>query len=205
METLDKFPRTPHLIWLGPGVPRDDKVLSESERAAFLTGPVVVEEKVDGANLGIYVSQEGTLAVQNRGALLESGKTSPQFEPLWSWLALRRNKLISCLGSRYALFGEWCFAKHSVRYPSLPDWFLGFDVLERKGGFFWDTATRNDFFSAAGIVPVPCIAAGSYSEKGLGAMLDKADSRLGAIKPEGLYLRKEIDGVGPAQLSGLID
>ena len=45
-----RFPHTPHLAWLGPGQPRDDKVLSPIETRAFLTGDVVVEEKVDGAS-----------------------------------------------------------------------------------------------------------------------------------------------------------
>ncbi len=46
-----KFPSTPHLATL-PGVDiRGDKVLSESERDAFLKHGLVVEEKVDGANL----------------------------------------------------------------------------------------------------------------------------------------------------------
>ena len=37
-----RFPHTPHLAWLGDGVPRDDKVLSDAEAEALLGARVVV-------------------------------------------------------------------------------------------------------------------------------------------------------------------
>jgi hypothetical protein len=44
MTDFFRFPHTPHLAWLGPGVPRDDKVLAPAEAQALLAGEVVVEE-----------------------------------------------------------------------------------------------------------------------------------------------------------------
>jgi hypothetical protein len=52
-DTFHKFPHTPHLFWLGDGKPRADKVMSPNEVAEFLTGELLVEEKVDGANMGL--------------------------------------------------------------------------------------------------------------------------------------------------------
>ena len=43
-----RFPRTPHLAWLGDALPRDDKLLSASEAHALLAEDVAVEEKLDG-------------------------------------------------------------------------------------------------------------------------------------------------------------
>lgn len=54
MSEFFRFPHTPHLAWLGKGESRDDKVLSQAEAKAFLAGPVLLEEKVDGANLGFF-------------------------------------------------------------------------------------------------------------------------------------------------------
>ena len=66
-----RFPHTPHLAWLGKGTPRDDKVLSPAEVDDFLKYPkVVIEEKLDGANMGISISSEGEVRVQNRGQYL---------------------------------------------------------------------------------------------------------------------------------------
>ena len=62
-----RFPRTPHLAWLGDALPRDDKLLSASEARALLAEDVAVEEKLDGANLGISVGADGKLRAQNRG------------------------------------------------------------------------------------------------------------------------------------------
>lgn len=50
-----RFPHTPHLAWLGTVPPRSDKVLAEDEVANLLAKEVVVEEKVDGANIGFSV------------------------------------------------------------------------------------------------------------------------------------------------------
>ncbi|MFX8075086.1 RNA ligase family protein, partial [Acinetobacter baumannii] len=70
MTDFFRFPHTPHVAWLGAGQPRDDKVLSPPEVAALLSGEVIVEEKVDGANLGLSLGEGGTLRAQNRGQYL---------------------------------------------------------------------------------------------------------------------------------------
>ena len=61
MTDFFRFPHTPHLAWLGEGTPRDDKVLSSHEAAALLAGEVVVEEKLDGANVGLSLDPDGGL------------------------------------------------------------------------------------------------------------------------------------------------
>ena len=44
-----RFPHTPHLAWLGTGPVRDDKVVTTQEAKTFLSQPVAIEEKIDGA------------------------------------------------------------------------------------------------------------------------------------------------------------
>lgn len=72
MSTFYRFPHTPHLAWLGVGEPRDDKVLPASEAEALLARDVVVEEKLDGANLGFSIAGDGRLQAQNRGQYLQA-------------------------------------------------------------------------------------------------------------------------------------
>ncbi|NQU64128.1 MAG: hypothetical protein HQ517_07580 [SAR324 cluster bacterium] len=50
-----KFLSTPHLLTLAGVDIQGDKVLSESERNDFLLHELVIEEKLDGANLGLTV------------------------------------------------------------------------------------------------------------------------------------------------------
>ena len=70
MTDFFRFPHTPHIAWLAAGVPRDDKLLSPAEATELLAGEVVLEEKLDGANLGFSVSPEGQVRAQNRGQYL---------------------------------------------------------------------------------------------------------------------------------------
>lgn len=188
-EPLLKFPRTPHLRWLASGSPRDDKLLSESEMWEFLSNPLIVEEKIDGANLGISVDSDGRIAVQNRGTWLGE-RAHPQFSPLWPWLNSRKSTLIEALGQNLILFGEWCFAVHSVRYSALPDWFVAFDVLDRSTGVFWTCERRNDLCARIGIKTVPELCRGTKSFEELRGLLE-GPSLFGAPNREGLYLRVE--------------
>lgn len=192
MPPFFRFPHTPHLAWLGSGAPRDDKVLSAGEAAALLNQDLVVEEKVDGANLGLSVSEDGELLAQNRGTWLERGSAHPQFRPLWPWLTQHQQALTDALWPTLILFGEWCHAVHSTRYDRLPDWFLGFDVYDRELGSFWDSERRNVLLSALALHPVPRIGRGSYDLRSLTAEL--GESALGSAPREGLVVRHESGG-----------
>jgi hypothetical protein len=151
-ESFHKFPHTPHLLWLGAGSPREDKVLKSAEISEFLSGEVVVEEKVDGANLGISLGPDGRLRVQSRGHYLASGRSHDQWNPLWPWLAERRDILENGLSGGLMLFGEWCCARHTVPYDALPDWFLGFDIFELGLRRFWSVDRRNAWLHERGLV-----------------------------------------------------
>src|SRR5690606_22108083 len=140
--------------WLGSGKPRGDKVLANDEVEALLAGEVVVEEKVDGANIGFSISQDGEVRVQNRGQYLDRAHAHAQFQPLWSWLPSRKAALADALYPDLILFGEWCFAVHSVAYDRLPDWFLGFDVYDWSVNGFWDTRRRDELLTAVGLAGV---------------------------------------------------
>lgn len=184
-----RFPHTPHLAWLGRAQPRDDKVLSPAEVAGILRDEVLVEEKVDGANVGISVDEEGELRAQNRGSYLEPTSAHPQFKLLFRWLARRRDVLTEALFPDLMLFGEWCWAVHSVRYTRLPDWFLAFDVYDRAQERFWSAARRDELVRSLGLELVPRLDEGHFSLTELRAMLGK--SRLSDGPAEGLYVRRD--------------
>lgn len=115
-----RFPHTPHIAWLGEGTPRDDKVLSPAEVQSLLAEEVVVEEKLDGANLGFSVAPDGSLRAQNRGQYLTEPHVG-QFSRLSSWIAQHSDALLGALSPDLILFGEWCAARHSLDYDTLPD------------------------------------------------------------------------------------
>ena len=51
---------------------------------------------------------------------------------------------MACSGG-LILYGEWCYAKHTVPYDALPDWFLGFDIFEVASHRFWPADRRNEW------------------------------------------------------------
>jgi hypothetical protein len=189
-EKFFKFPRTPHLWWPLERAPKDDHVLDTAAAEEFLSADVIVEEKVDGANLGISVDGHGEIRAQNRGSWLERGAPS-QFHPLWAWISQKTPSLLKVLSGDRIMFGEWCFAVHSIFYDRLPDWFLGFDMYEASNGKFWSTARRDEFLRRAGLCVVPRIFTGRISLADLQRILQLEPSRLGSSPIEGLYVRRE--------------
>ncbi|MGC1955855.1 MAG: RNA ligase family protein [Gammaproteobacteria bacterium] len=185
-EDFFKFPSTPHLATL-PGVDiRGDKVLTESERNEFLRHELTVDEKVDGANLGISFDSEGNIRAQNRGAYLHL-PGSGQWKKLGEWLALRTDVLFEHLSDRYILFGEWCYAQHSVFYDRLPDWFLAFDIFDRESRRFLSSARRDRLLEKMSLAKVPCLGRGRFSYPELKKLLSQ--SKLTDQPAEGIYLR----------------
>lgn len=189
-EGFSKFPRTPYLWWPLNRVQRDDRVLSTADVRQFLSADVVVEEKIDGANVGLSLDEHGAIQAQNRGSWI--GRTEhSQFQPLWSWSSRRQTALAEVLQYDRIIFGEWCFATHSVRYDQLPDWFLGFDVYDRNARRFWSTQRRNEILKLIGISLVPHLYSGRINIADLKRMLNSEQSRVGTGPVEGLYIRRE--------------
>lgn len=193
MDAFYRFPHTPHIAWLGGGKPREDKVLDRAEVNRLLAEDVVVEEKVDGANLGFSTDERGKLQAQNRGRYLDLDAPVGQWKPLKSWLASRHHALVDALWPDLTLFGEWCYAVHSVHYTHLPDWFLAFDVYDRARGEFWSADRRNELVRGLGIATVPELGRGHQTLESLAKSL--ARSRLTDGPAEGLYVRQEVNGV----------
>ena len=191
-KDFHKFPHTPHLFWLGESLPRDDKILKPDETADFLSVELVIEEKVDGANLGLSIGPQGELRAQSRGNYLVQGHCHAQWNPLWPWLAESRESLEEGLCGGLVLFGEWCYARHTVPYDALPGWFLGFDMYEVTTGKYWTVDRRNEWLRQRCIASVPEVARGNFLKKQLQALLGR--SHVGHVPMEGLYLRREFDG-----------
>ncbi len=158
----------------------------------MLAHAVDVEEKIDGANLGISFDENGSIRFQNRGNWLK-GKLTGQWERLRGWIAEHESSMRIHLPQNHILFGEWCYAKHSVYYDRLPDWFVAFDVYDTTTQQFWSTQRRDSMLQSVGIIPVPKIGMGLFSLKELTKMLYKP-SAFGNETREGIYIRHAQDG-----------
>lgn len=190
MSDFFRFPHTPHIAWLGDGTPRDDKVLSKSEADQLLSHTLIIEEKVDGANLGFSVGSDGVVRAQNRGQYLLRPFMG-QFARLNEWLAIHEEALFDALGESLVLFGEWVAAVHSLEYPNLPDYFLVFDVYDRNERRFWSTKRRNVLAARLGLRTVHPLGVGDYRLNALKQMIANTPSAYRDGACEGIYLRHE--------------
>lgn len=190
MTDFFRFPHTPHLAWLGKGTPRDDKVLSRAEAAALLDGEVVVEEKLDGANLGISLAPDGGLRAQNRGQYL-APPFGGQFSRLPAWLVMHESGLLAVLQPALILFGEWCAARHSLHYDRLPDLWLLFDVYDRDAGRFWSVERRDALATTAGLRCVPRLAQGRFRLEQLKRLVANERSHSADGPLEGAVVRQD--------------
>lgn len=190
MHEFFGYPHVPHLVWIGDKEPRDDKVLSAREAEGLLANAVVIEEKIDGANLGFSLGPDGSLRAQNRGQYLHE-PFARQFSRLNSWLMTHGEALQFSLTPNLIVFGEWCAARHSLDYDALPDWWLVFDVYDREAAKFWSSTRRDDWASCAGLQPIASVNRGRFTLQQLTSLLDRSQSQYRHGLMEGIVIRAE--------------
>jgi len=140
---LHKYPRTRHLQ--GSRLQPGDEDLEQAPWTSLADQWLVIEEKIDGANAGISFDSGGRLFLQSRGHFLTGGAREKHFALFKTWASRHRGRFWEVLGSRYLMYGEWVFAKHTIFYDRLPHYFLEFDVFDRSSGAAWSSAARRHF------------------------------------------------------------
>ncbi|CAM2005202.1 RNA ligase family protein [Acanthopleuribacter pedis] len=150
-----KYPRTRHLH--GSRLQPGDEDLSQVPLTHLVGKTLVLEEKMDGANAGISFDSDGNLLLQSRGHYLTGGYRERHFNLFKTWAAAHQQALWECLGDHHVLYGEWCYAKHTVYYDQLPHYFLEFDILDSRDGRFLDTPSRHAALAGSPVVSVPVL------------------------------------------------
>lgn len=111
-----KYNRTFHLPW-SPGATNDDKI---ADSVSYLINTtIVITEKIDGSNTSL--ESQGCFARTHSG---------PPSHPSFDGLKALHAEIRHDIPDNFQLFGEWCYAKHSIAYNELPDYFLLFGVRE---------------------------------------------------------------------------
>lgn len=200
-DNFIKYPRTPHLF--GSTGTADDKHLSRKDSERLATDPsLIVEEKLDGTNVGIHFTTAGRMVLQCRGHEITEGM-HPQYDLFKQWTSVKRPLLGRLLGGRFILYGEWLYAKHSVQYRALPHYFFEFDIYDKDAGRFLDLATRLRMLEGTGLHTVPIVHRGPATREQLETLIQRsafdsvfenpATGRPDALM-EGLYVRTEAAG-----------
>jgi len=220
MESIRKYPRTRHIE--GSRLQAGDEDLSAVSFATLAGRNLVVEEKMDGANCGVSFSASGELRLQSRGHYLTGGPREKHFNLFKQWATRHAAMLYEVLGTRYVMYGEWLYAKHTVYYNALPHYFMEFDILDTREDQFLSTSRRREMFAGRPLVSVAVLGEGIYTKlKDLTSLIgpslflteghiaelgDRAEElgldRLRALKEtdcstamEGLYIKVEEQGI----------
>jgi hypothetical protein len=196
-----KYPRTPHLF--GSKGTDDDKHLGRKESEAFIADlSLIVEEKIDGTNVGIHFTTRGRMVLQCRGHEITEGM-HPQYDLFKQWTSVKRPVLEAMLSGRFILYGEWLYAKHSVHYRALPHYFFEFDIYDKDAAQFLDLATRLQMLDGTGLHTVPVLHHGPATAEELRALIGPSAFDSAFDNPvtgrtdhlmEGLYVRTEACG-----------
>lgn len=111
-----KYNRTLHLPW-SEGASNDDKIAADV--STLLRHKVIITEKVDGSNTSLEAT--GCFARTHAG---------PPTHASFDGLKALHASLKHSIPDSYQIFGEWCFALHSILYDKLPSYFLMFAIRD---------------------------------------------------------------------------
>lgn len=134
---------------------RRNKWMNNLNGMKFTEKEAVMTEKMDGGNACItsdkvYARTHGHEANHVTFDLLKKR---------------HREELMHKIPNNLAVYGEWAYAKHSIKYTQLPDYFLVFAVfnMEEDRWFNWDSVKK--VADNLDLPTVPVIRRGSFSEE----------------------------------------
>ena len=99
---------------------------------------------------------------------------------------------MNLLQEEYILFGEWLFHTHTVVYDQLPDWFLAFDIWNKRAHQFIPFDDMCKLTQQMGLVHVPILYNG-FVERESDLLAFITTSHFGSEQMEGVVLHS-IDG-----------
>lgn len=156
---LPEYPSIPHLPWK-PNTTRADRVATLAESSIiFIAAAVSVQEKCDGASVGI-AWVDGHPLVRNSNHILRkgfTGKKTPakqQFSSIWGWIYDHRY-CFEKLPDTVVVYGDWMIQQHGLEYDLLPDWLLTYDLYDYSVGRFLPPVEACNLLATAGFRVVP--------------------------------------------------
>lgn len=154
-----KYPRTYHLPW-SPGVNKDDRVKDNVNE--FIDTEVVVTIKMDGENTSMYSNYIHARSIDFSN------------HPSRSWVKALHNRIAYEIPEGWRICGENLFAKHSIQYDNLEDYFLVFSIWnERNVCLNWqETVEISDMLN---LKYVPVLYKGIYDQKLIQKLYEEYD------------------------------
>ena len=169
MSPLYKYPRTYHLP-CSEGATSDDKILKDYSN--FEDRYVIVTEKMDGENTSIYKDY-----IHARSLTSDHHKSQ-------DWLRKWASNFQYKIPDGYRFCGENLYAKHSIEYTSLNNYFYLFSIWDEMNFCLsWDETIYHA--KTFNIDTVPILWKGVFNQK----RIEKLASELDTKNQEGFVVR----------------
>ena len=125
---VPKMPSMKHLPWSEEDARQQKWLSMENVKEIFKGNKVVMLEKLDGSNA--CLTQEKVYARSHSG--------EPHREE-WDYLKRKhRNDIRYKIPEDMAVFGEYLYARHSIKYTDLPAYFVVFGVYSKSLDAWYD-------------------------------------------------------------------
>lgn len=144
-----KYSRTFHLPW-SPGITDDDRVMTDL--SGFVGQDVVATVKMDGENTTFYSDYIHARSIEYEG------------HPSRDWVKALHARIRYNIPKGWRVCGENLYAKHSIHYSNLLDYFLVFSIWdERNVCLSW--ADTKEYTALLELKLVPVLYEGKWDEK----------------------------------------
>lgn len=173
-----KYPRIYHIPG-SPGTSSDDRILTLEQWQILATSPVVATEKMDGENT--------TMTSEKIHARSEDSLDHPSRH----YVKALHGAIRSTIAPGWRVVGENLFARHSVAYSDLADWFQVFAVFDPMGNLL---SHRNieEYARQRGLQTVPVLGEFPSGREAVEALKDfDTDTQEGfVLRTPGVILPK---------------
>ena len=170
MNPRYKYPQTPHVPF-SPGTTRDDKVLSNLDH--FINKEVIVSEKMDGENTTCYSDY-----------YQHARSIDSTHHPARDWVKAFHSKITHNIPSGWRICGENLYAKHSIEYNELENYFYAFSIWDEDNYCLnWDSTIHH--CNSIGVHIVPELWRGKFNEKTIIELANNLDLE----RQEGFVMR----------------
>ena len=148
MSVVDiKFPKIFHFPW-SENLQNDDRMIPDV--SVFYGKEVVVSLKIDGEGTGMTKNSCHARSLDSKN------------HPSRHWVKAFHSSIKNDIPNNFKIFGENCFAKHSIFYESLATYFYVFSIWENEICLSWDETKF--YANQLGLITVPELYRGLWDE-----------------------------------------
>lgn len=181
MEHSKKYARTKHVPF-SPGASSDDKMMTWDDFLTLLDHEVVITEKLDGSN--VCLTKNEVFARSHSGP-----PNHVSFNPLIKFHGV----IADSIPENISIFGEYCYAVHSICYSMLSHPLNIFGVRDDKTGEWWDWDLVEMLAKDFELPTVPILLRGIFTNKDQLVSVIEEFSKLSSIYGpvrEGVVIRR---------------